>query len=70
MSILEDRYKLPGKQVKSVDGILLGSVRELVNNYILTEGESKFYIPRYLKSMMEVHSGLKLMQMRQKANLC
>ena len=44
----EDRYKLPGKQAKSVDGVLLGNVRELESDYVLTDGEPNFYIPRYL----------------------
>jgi hypothetical protein len=44
----EDRYKLPGKQAKSVDGMLLGKVREMENDYVLTDGEPNFYIPRYL----------------------
>jgi hypothetical protein len=43
----EDRYKLPGKQSKSVDGVLLGNVREMESDYVLTDGESNFYIPRY-----------------------
>lgn len=47
MSIREDRYKIPGKQAKSVDGKMLGNVREVENNYVLTEGESKYYIPTY-----------------------
>jgi hypothetical protein len=35
------------KQAKSFDGKHLGNVREVDNNYVLTEGESKYYIPTY-----------------------
>ena len=41
-------FNLLGKQAKSVDGKLLGSIREVENNYVLTENESKFYLPTYL----------------------
>jgi len=53
----EDRYKLPGKQAKSVDGMLLGRVREMENDYVLTDGEPNFYIPRYL---IEKYDGISL----------
>ena len=43
-----DRHKLSSKQAKSVNGKNLGSVREVENNYVLAECESKFYIPTYL----------------------
>ena len=48
MSIGEDRYKIPGKEAKSADGISLGNIREMDNRYVLTDGEPNFYIPRYL----------------------
>ena len=41
-------FNFSGKQAKSVDGKMLGNVREVVNNYVLTEDESKYYIPTYL----------------------
>ena len=41
-------FNLSGKQAKSADGKLLGSILEVENNYVLTENESKFYIPTYL----------------------
>ncbi len=47
MSIWLNEFKLTSKQAKSADGTDLGNVREVENNYILTEGESKFYIPTY-----------------------
>ena len=43
-----DEFNLSGKQAKSVNGMLLGKVREVENNYVLIEDESKFYIPAYL----------------------
>jgi hypothetical protein len=43
-----DRYKLSSNQAKSVDGKDLGNVQDVENNYVLIEGESKFYIPTYL----------------------
>jgi hypothetical protein len=48
MSHWLDEFKLSGKQTKSADGKILGNIREIENNYILTENESKFYVPRYL----------------------
>ena len=48
MSHWLDDFKLSGKQTKSADGKILGSIREIENNYILTENDSKFYVPRYL----------------------
>ena len=41
-------FNVSGKQAKSADGKLLGSITEVENNYVLTENESKFYIPAYL----------------------
>jgi len=41
-------YKLSGKQAKTVNDKDIGNVQEVENNYVLTEGESKFYIPTYL----------------------
>ena len=52
----QDRYNLSGKEVKSVEGILLGHVRELENEYILTDGEPKFYIPIYLLEKYDGHA--------------
>jgi hypothetical protein len=48
MSYWVGQHNLSGKQTKSVDGKDLGKVQEVADNYILTEGESKFYIPTYL----------------------
>ena len=48
MSRWIDRYKLSSKQAKSVNGKMLGNVMEVEDNYVLTEGESRFYIPAYL----------------------
>jgi hypothetical protein len=42
-----DRYKL-SKYAKTVNGEDLGNVLEVENDYVLAEGESKFYIPTYL----------------------
>ena len=50
-------FNLSGKQAKCVDGKHLGSLREVENNYVLTEDESKFYIPAYL---IEKYDGNKL----------
>jgi hypothetical protein len=47
VSIWLNEFKLTSKQAKSADGTDLGNVREVENNYILTEGVSKFYIPTY-----------------------
>lgn len=59
-SVWVDEFNLSGKQAKSVDGMPLGNVLEVENNYVLTENESKFYIPTYLiESMSVVHCGLK-----------
>jgi hypothetical protein len=43
-----DEFNLSGKQAKSVNGMLLGKVLEVQNNYVLIEDESKFFIPAYL----------------------
>jgi hypothetical protein len=48
MSNWTDEFNLSGKQAKSANGNLLGNVLEVKNNYVLTEDESKFYIPTYL----------------------
>ena len=48
MSSWIDRYKLSSIQAKSVNGKMLGNIREVDDNYILAEGESRFYIPTYL----------------------
>lgn len=41
-------FNFTGKQVKSVDGKMLGNVLEVENNYVLTENESKYFLPAYL----------------------
>lgn len=41
-------YNLSSKQTKSVDGRMLGTIREVEDNYVLTDGEPRFYIPVYL----------------------
>ena len=48
MSHWLDRNKLSSKQAKCVNGKMLGNVQEVEDGYVLTEGESKFYIPTYL----------------------
>ena len=48
MSRWTDRYKLSRMQAKSVNGKMLGNITEVEDNYVLTEGESRFYIPAYL----------------------
>jgi hypothetical protein len=48
MSSWVNEFNLSSKQAKSVDGKDLGDVLEVESNYILTENESKFYIPTYL----------------------
>lgn len=48
MSRWIDRSKLSNKQTKSVNGKILGNIRKVEDDYVLTEGESKFYIPTYL----------------------
>ena len=48
MSHWLNEFKISGKQTKSADVKMLGNIRELENNYVLTENESAFYIPRYL----------------------
>jgi len=42
-----DRYKISNKKARSFDGKDLGKIKEVENNYVLIEGESKFYIPTY-----------------------
>jgi hypothetical protein len=56
VSIGEDRYKTPGKEAKSADGISLGNIREMDNRYVLTDGEPNFYIPRYTESILKQYS--------------
>jgi hypothetical protein len=48
MSRWIDRNKLSSKQTKSINGKMLGNITEVEDNYLVTEGESKFYIPTYL----------------------
>jgi hypothetical protein len=48
MSRWIDRDKLSSRQAKSANGKTLGNIREVEENYVVTEGESKFYIPTYL----------------------
>jgi hypothetical protein len=57
MSSWVNEINLSYKQAKSVNGKDLGDVREADSNYILTENESKFYIPTYL---MKKYDGGKL----------
>lgn len=69
MSHWLNEFKISGKQTKSADVKMLGNIRELENNYVLTENESAFYIPR-LTNMMVTHYGLKLVKLKQKVNSC
>lgn len=48
MSHWIQEFNLLGKQAKSVDGKLLGSMLEVENNYVSTENESKLYLPTQL----------------------
>jgi len=40
-------FQIPNKKARSFDGKELGNIKEVENNYVLIEGESKFYIPTY-----------------------
>jgi hypothetical protein len=48
MSRWIDQAKLSRRQAKSANGKILGNIGEVEENYVVTEGESKFYIPTYL----------------------
>jgi len=54
MSHWIDQHNLSSRQAKSVNGKELGNVQEVADNYVLTEGESKFYIPIYLIEKYDV----------------
>jgi hypothetical protein len=41
-------YELLRKQVKSINDVVLGTVWDVDDDYLLTQGKFRFYIPVYL----------------------